>query len=77
MAQVASLACAGAATFAAPGDDPNAPVRKADLHVWVGAKPTSNTAAGTPGEYFCDGNYNYICFATNRWARHPVDSSWT
>jgi hypothetical protein len=75
MANLLSLVVAGNATFAAPGNDPNAPARLRDLK-WVATAPTSMTATGVVGQYHCDGNYRYDCYATNQWARSAVASNW-
>lgn len=77
MADLATLNVSGATLFDAPGSDPKAPVLRGDLKVWVETKPASKTAAGAPGNYFSDGDFFYLCYATNQWSRTPMASDWT
>ncbi len=38
----------------------------------AGVAPASATATGTPGQWWYDANYWYVCVATNTWVRAPL-----
>jgi hypothetical protein len=42
---------------------------------WVSA-PATMTSAGTAGQIAKDGNYIYVCTATNVWKRSPIATNW-
>jgi hypothetical protein len=42
---------------------------------WVDA-PLTNTSSGTKGTIAEDGNYVYVCLATDKWGRIPIATNW-
>lgn len=42
----------------------------------VVAVPSTNTSAGTVGQFAYDSNYIYMCVNTNQWRRFAIDTGW-
>jgi hypothetical protein len=43
---------------------------------WVTTAPASPTSAGVKGDCVRDGDYLYICIATNTWRRATLGDTW-